>query len=307
MYLQEASISVWLQFSDDTASLLSSFSDLPFFLRLSSLAESVVVVTPGSSPRIFAQGDGGGPLLPAELLVSTCTDQPIASNSISDRDWTVTGGGSGTRRLAKGSGWIRVNLDLGFLQPVGDKDDDGEMFELDISGAPDESDSIYASNFDEDKSENVNSDYYDKTSGKTSDIRWNQVGYGEMVSRNNLERAMLTPSQEEGAVYFSPSQEKDGKREEEAEGQGARELEVGVGAVLSLLGLCAVLFLANCLPCALRDRKKTAMENEREGEPEGGTREDEEDEWNKRDGEEQMKQQHETNNKEYRKEVEIIC
>uniref|UniRef100_A0A671UXR1 Uncharacterized protein n=1 Tax=Sparus aurata TaxID=8175 RepID=A0A671UXR1_SPAAU len=57
-YRQEASISVWLQFSDDTASLLSSFSDLPFFLRLSSLAETVVVVTPGSNQRIFAQGDG---------------------------------------------------------------------------------------------------------------------------------------------------------------------------------------------------------------------------------------------------------
>ncbi|KAM8878870.1 transmembrane protein 132C isoform 2-T3 [Spinachia spinachia] len=302
---QEASFSVWLQFSDDTASLLSSFSDLPFLLRLSSLAETVVVVMPGSSPRIFAQGDGGGPLLPAELLVSTCTDQPITSNSISDRDWTATGGGSGTRRLAKGSGWIRVNLD--FLQPVGDKDEDGERFELDISGTPDESDSIYASHFDEDKSENENSDYYDKISGKRPDRQWNQVQYGEMVSRNNLERAMLMPSQEEGAVYFSPSQEKDGKQEDEAEGQGARELEVGVGAVLSLLGLCAVLFLANCLPCALRDRKRTAMENERERELEGGTREDEEDEWNKRDREEPMKQQDESNDKEYKKEVEIIC
>ncbi|KAL6109995.1 uncharacterized protein ACO6RY_19168 [Pungitius sinensis] len=302
---QEASISVWLQFSDDTASLLSSFSGLPFFLRLSSLAETVVVVIPGSSPRILAQGDGGGPLLPAELLVSTCTDKPITSNSISDRDWTVTGRGSGTRRLAKGSGWIRVNLD--FLQPEGDKDDDVERFDLDFSGTPDESDSIYPSNFDEAKSENENSDYYDKNSGKRPDRHWNQMGYGEMVRRNNLERAMLMPSQEEGAVYFSPSQEKDGKGEEEAEGQGARELEVGLGAVLSLLGLCAVLFLANCLPCALRDRKRTALEKEREGELEGATREDEEDEWNKRDGEVQMKQKDETNNMEFDKEVEIIC
>ncbi|XP_031723049.1 transmembrane protein 132C [Anarrhichthys ocellatus] len=307
---QEASISVWVQFSDDTASLLSSFSDLPFFLRLSSLAETVVVVVPGSSPRILAQGDGGGPLLPAELLVSTCADQPITSNSISEghRDWTNNGGGGGTRRLARGSGWIRVNLDLGFLQPAGDKDDEREKFEFDISGTLGESDSdIYASNFDEDESENVNSDYYDKISGKRPERHWNQVGYGEMVSRNNLERAVLMPSQEEGAVYFSPSQEKDGKREEEDEGQGARELEMGVGAVLALLCLSAVLFLVNCLPCALRDRRRTMMEEEREGELEGGTKEDEEEERKKREGEDKIKQQHETNNKEDVKEVEIIC
>lgn len=322
MSLQEASISIWLQFSDDTASLLSSFSDLPFFLRLSSLAEPVVVVTPGPSQRIFAQGDGGGPLLRAELLVSTCADQPITSNSISegDRDWTDTrGGGQGrTRRLARGSGWIRVNLDLDFLQPVGDKDEKGGKFELDISDTLVESDSdIYASNFDKDESENVSSDYYDTISGKTN---WNEVG--GMVSRNNLERAVLLPNQEEGAVYFSPSQEKEGERmEEEMEGQGAGELELGVGAVLSLLCLSAVLFLANCLPCALRDRRRTMMEEEeREEELEGGTKGEEEEERKekevedreagermKTEGEDMTKQLCEADNKDDVKEIEIIC
>ncbi|TNN77897.1 Transmembrane protein 132C [Liparis tanakae] len=305
---QEASISIWLQFSDDTASLLSSFSDVPFFLRLSSLAETVAVVMPGSSPRIFAQGDGGGPLLPAELLVSTCTDQPITSNSISEGtgDWTDTGRGGGARRLARGSGWIRVNLDLGFLQPVGDDNDEGDKFDLDISGTLAESDSdIYASNFDEDENENISIDYDDKISGNRPERYWNQLGYGEMVSRNNLERAVLMPSQEEGAVYFSPSQEKDGKWEEEVEGRGARELEVGVGVVLSLLCLSAVLFLVNCLPCVLRDRRRTTMEKETEEELEGGTRADEEEERQKREGDDEMKQQQKTNNTE--DEVEIMC
>ncbi|XP_074484793.1 transmembrane protein 132C [Sebastes fasciatus] len=322
---QEASISVWLQFSDDTASLLSSFSDLPFFLRLSSLAETVVVVTPSPSQRIFAQGDGGGPLLRAELLVSTCAVQPITSNSISEgnRDWTDTGGGGGARRLAKGSGWIRVNLDLGFLQPIGDKDEEGEKFELDISDTLVESDSdIYASNFDEDESENVSSDYYDKIDGRRTDRNWNEVGNGGMVSRNNLERAVLMPSQEEGALYFSPSQEKEGeRREEEEEGQGARELEVGLGAVLSLVCLSAVLFLANCLPCALQDRRMMTMEEEREGKIEGGAKEEDEEarkkkeekedreahERKKTEGEDKIQQQHEANNEEDIKEVEIIC
>ncbi|GAA6233773.1 transmembrane protein 132C-like [Lates japonicus] len=319
---QEASISVWLQFSDDTASLLSSFSDLPFFLRLSSVAETVVMVTPGPSQRIFAQGDGGGPLLQAELLVSTCSDQPITSNFITEGngDWTVTGGGGGggsTRRLARGSGWIRVNLDLGFLQPVGNKGEQDEEFEFDISDMLVESDSdVYTSNFDEDDSGNFTSDYYDKMSRRVAHRKWNKVGNRGMISRNNLERAVLKPSQEEGSVYFSPNQEREGGREED--GHGAEEMEVGVGAVLSLLCLSAVLFLANCLPCALRDRRRATAEEEGR-EPERGAEEDEEEQRKKKEvedreeerretkGEVEIKQQQEENNKKDVKEVEIIC
>ncbi|XP_029989005.1 transmembrane protein 132C [Sphaeramia orbicularis] len=259
---QEASISVWLQFSDDTATLLSFFGGIPFDLRLSSLAETVVVVSPGPNQRIFAQGDGGGPLLRAELLVSTCVDQPITSNSLSedDKDFIETGGRGGTRRLARGSGWIRVNLDLDFFKPVGDKDEEGEDFEFNISDTLAESESdVYGSNFDEENAENENMstsrEYYDKISGRMVNRDWNEVGNGGMISRNNLERAILMPSQEDGAVYFSPSQEKDRGGGEDNE-HGALDLEVGVSAVLSLFCLFTVLFLANCLPCALRDRRR---------------------------------------------------
>ncbi|KAI4832831.1 hypothetical protein KUCAC02_015775 [Chaenocephalus aceratus] len=234
LFQKEASISVWLQFSDDTASLLSSFWDLPFFLHLSSLAETVVVVTPIPSQRIFAKGDGGGPLLRAELLVTTCTDQPITSKSISEGegDWMDSGRG-GTRRLAGGSGWIRVNLDHGFLLPDGERDgerdEEGDKFGLHITDTLVESDSdIYAANFDGDESENVSSDYYNvtKINVKRPDNNWNDVGNRGMVSQNNLERAVLMPILEEGVVYFSPSKEKE---EEGEEGQGEGEEGQGGG------------------------------------------------------------------------------
>ncbi len=337
MSLQEASISVWLQFSDDSASLLSSFSDLPFYLRLSSVAETVVVVMPSSSPRVFAQGDGGGPLLHAELLVSACADQPITSNSISEVGEDLTDSaavGRGTRRLARGSGWIRVNLDLGFLQPVGDKKAD-EGFEFDISDTLVESDSdIYVSSFDDNDSGNVSSDYYDKISGKMPNRNWNEVGNRGMVSRNNLERAVLMPSQEGGAVYFSPSQEKGGERRElevEKEGQRARELQFGIGAVLSLLCLFSVLFLANCLPCVLQDRRRTMREKKRDVELEGGVKtemeerkkadtedcaaeerettevQDRKTEERRKTDEEKTEQQQDDKNKVDMKDVEIVC
>ncbi|KAM7009366.1 transmembrane protein 132C [Tautogolabrus adspersus] len=303
---QEASISVWLQFSDDSASLLSSFSDLPLSLLLSSLAESVVIVTPGPSQHIYAQGDGGGPLLRAELLVSTCGDLSITSNSISEADWTD----SRARRLARGSGWIRVNLDLDFLEPEEDKDVNGEEFEFDISDTLVESDiDIYAANSEEEDGGNVSSDY-DRLSGKVIERNWNKVGNGGMLSRNNLERAVLMPSQEEGAVYFSPSKERGGGGSGE-EAQGAQELEVGVGAVLSLICLSAVLFLANCLPCALRDSKRTKMKGERGGEEQESRKTEEEEgdtkERKEQESEEKLEQQQVEDSIEEVTEVEIIC
>ncbi|KAM4603911.1 transmembrane protein 132D [Polymixia lowei] len=254
---EEASISVWLQFSDDTSSLLSSFSGVPFFLRLSSLAETVVLVTPGPAQRIVAQGDGGGPLLRAELLVSTCDDQPITSNSLAEDDRER--GGAGTRRLARGSGWIRVNLDLDLLEPIGNEHGEGEEFEFDISDTLIESDGdVYTSHFDEDPDEevvngNVTVNYYDNRNTPDG-------GKEGTANQNNLERAVLMPSHEESAVYFSPSQERGGgwgKDREQEEKLGEQELEVGVGAVLALLSLSTILFLANCLPCALRERRRS--------------------------------------------------
>ncbi|XP_069544461.1 transmembrane protein 132D [Brachyistius frenatus] len=307
---QEASISVWLQFSDDTASLLSTFSDLPFFLHLSSLAESVVVVTPSPNHRIFAQGDGGGPLLRAELLVSTCADQLITSNSVSEggAEWSDSGGGGGTRALAMGSGWIRVNLDLGVLQPGEKKDEEGEDFKLDISDVLVEFDSDEDTS-NEDESVNVSTGRDD--GGRTTNRKWKQVANGGMVSRNTLERAVLMPSMEEGRVYFSPSMEEEREEEEGGYGgEGGEGVEVSVGAVMSLFGLSAVLFLANCLPCALRDKRRTRTED-KEGDLEGGPAEEDEEE----DLEEEQRKRRSTaaedelmqDGEEAVNEVEIIC
>lgn len=278
---------MWLQFSDDTASLLSSFSDLPYFLSLSSLAETVVVVPPGQSQLVYAQGDGGGPLLLAELLVSICNNRQVTSTSVSQGNGMESEGG---RMLAKGSGWIRVNLDLGFPKTV-----EGREFDVDISDILLESNGdLYVSNTNKLRHRNVSSDY---KIGKQSN-EWNKVARGETVGGNHLERAVQMPGKEEGAVYFSSSHEKkQGWTEDKHQQEDAPDLEVGVGAVLSLLGVFAVLFLANCLPSTLRGRVSSKQE---QGEPppaaqEAEERKETEDEEKKRqDSDEDVK-------------VEIIC
>lgn len=231
------------------------------------------MVTPSSNQRVFAQGDGGGPLLQAELLVSTCADQLIVSNSFDEEneERQASTRQEGTRRLARGSGWIRVNLDLDFMQPVAKKSENGVEFEFDISDTLVGSHGdIYSSNKDESWNVSTSSNYYEKVSQTMTNRRWNEVDKGGMVSRNTLERAVLMPSLDEGKVYFFPSQDKGGAEEDK---QGTHELELGVGAVLSLLCLFAVLFLANCLPSTLRHRSRRTKER-MEGELEAGATED---------------------------------
>ncbi|KAK7929790.1 hypothetical protein WMY93_006185 [Mugilogobius chulae] len=288
-YHQEASVSVWLQFSDDTAALLSSFSDVPSFLRLSSLAESVIVVSPGSRQRIFATGDGGGPLLHTELMVATCQNRPLTSNLLTEDDPENSGG---LRRLAKGSGWIRVNLDMDYSPTV-----DPEEFEFEFGDDLDES--LYTANLEEEKKEFVR-----KTNPPSSNR--------DLVRSNNLEKAILMPDQENGMVFFAPSQEKT-KWEEETEGEF--DLEVGLGAVLSLICLFTILFLANCLPCALRDKvKKKDLKETECAEMHGEPARDDDARKNCDSLEENVKNNVEKEARveqgtivEYAKEVEIIC
>ncbi|XP_051559632.1 transmembrane protein 132D [Myxocyprinus asiaticus] len=228
---QEASVSVWIQFGDDTATLVSAFSGIPYSLRLSSLAESVVAVTPAPFQRILAQGDGGGPLVKAELLVSTC--EPV-SNHV---ELETIQEGSKMRRLAKGSGWIRVNLNMDFW-PIGSEESNSEM--LDVT----------------DMLVNSNKDLYKNVEVEKIPVNFTgdyDVGVGnDMFKRNDLEQAVLIPNHEESAVYFSPGVEKERKKVKTIE---RREVEIGIGAVLSLLCLSSFLFLVNCLPCALREKR----------------------------------------------------
>lgn len=241
-------------------------------------------------------------MLRAELLVATCHNRPITSNSLHEDDRDA----GGLRRLARGSGWLRVNLDLDFIKPTGDKDE--EEFEFDFSDTLAEVDGdIYAPNFEEDgENGNISSEYYDKISGRN----WNEVNNGDMIRRNNLERAVLMPSQENGMVYFAPSHE---KGEELWDEDRPFDLEVGLGAVLSLLCLFTVLFLANCLPCVLRDLRKrkgikteeceeTQETNSNEGEEQDN--EKEEMEGNKAESEANIDGEKIT---ESPKEVEIMC
>ncbi|XP_053477421.1 transmembrane protein 132A [Ictalurus furcatus] len=238
---QEASFSVWLQFGDDTANLLSAFSEIPFSLHLSSLAESVVAITPAPLQRVLAQGDGGGPLVKAELLVSTCelVSTHIEMDDIKERGWT--------RRLAKGSGWIRVNLDTD-LWPLESEDSDFEM--TDASDTFAELNTNVYRNFEQEQATPKSTNYDENTSNY-------------MIAWDDLERAVLTPNHEENAVDFSPDVENGGGKIEN------RELVFGVGAVFCLLCISSLLFLVNFMPRVMRElgkRQSKEMRKQTEGE-----------------------------------------
>ncbi|KAK2852380.1 hypothetical protein Q7C36_007581 [Tachysurus vachellii] len=233
---QEASLSVWLQFGDDTATLLSAFSQIPFSLHLSSLAESVVAITPAPLQRVLAEGDGGGPLVKAELLVYTCE---LVSN---DNKMDEIKERRGTQKLAKGSGWIRVNLDAD-LWPLESEDSDFEM--TDVSDTFAELDTNLYRNFEQEQEIPKSTNYDDSASN-------------DMISWDDFERAVLKPGHEENAMDFSPDIEY-------GIGNFAnRELLFGVGAVFCLLCLSSLLFLVNSMPCVMRELRKSQRKEIRE-------------------------------------------
>lgn len=238
---QEASFTVWLQFGDDTATLLSAFSEIPFSLHLSSLAESVIAITPSPSQRILAQGDGGGPLVKAELLVSTCE---LTSTHI-EMDETKERGG--TQRLAKGSGWIRVNLGIDFW-PLESNNSDFEV--TDVSDTFEELDTNVYHNFEQEQATLKSTNYDDNASS-------------DLTAWDDLERAVLTPNHKENAVDFSPDVKNGGGK------IANRELVFGVGAVFCLLCLSSLLLLVSFMPCVMELGKRQSKEMRKQ--IEGGT------------------------------------
>lgn len=229
LMFKEASISVWIQFSDDTAILVSAFTGITYSLRLSSLADSVVTVTPAPFQRILAQGDGGGPLVKAELLVTTCEQisNHIELESIQE--------GSKTRRLAKGSGWIRVNLNMDAWS-IEREESNFEM--LDVT------DILVDSN------KNLYEDFEDDQFAVNFTRDYDGGDENYMFKENDMEQAVLIPNHEDSAVYFPPGVEKERKDMKTVD----RQVEIGIGALLSLLCLSCLLFLIYCLPCALKEQ-----------------------------------------------------
>uniref|UniRef100_W5MNM3 Uncharacterized protein n=1 Tax=Lepisosteus oculatus TaxID=7918 RepID=W5MNM3_LEPOC len=240
---QEASLSIWLQFSDDTLAPLAYYDAISYSLRLTSLAESVVsVVTapPGSQPsvlpQVVARGDGGGPLLRAELLPRACPSQPPSTGEV----------GAGLP-LARGSGWVRVNLDHP-SRPAGAEDMDFELLEIsDFFLEPD-------SEMDQ---ESFAIPANDSHPGHT------QREESAVLSPHHVENGVFAPNGSD--VPLVP---REGKKQE------TEELKVGLAALLSLLCLSALLFLVNCVPCTLRQtgrdrgtkRSLTEGEGQRENE-----------------------------------------
>ncbi|XP_058877394.1 transmembrane protein 132A-like, partial [Acipenser ruthenus] len=229
-YRQEAVLSIWLQFSDDTTVPLETFDPGTYSLRLLSLAEGVVTLETVATetdrsdggkplPLVVARGDGGGPLIRAELSDTGChrlkkqQQQPIRKK---------------TGVLAGGSGWVRVNFDL---RRRGEGDSgEGE-------------------------------DYFgERRKVWRGERRQEEEEEGEEDSLGDQRKVL----REEGAsVDEASSEDQPGFLEwEPTGGRGApggrrlTELEIGMYALLAAFCLAILAFLANCVLLILKSRRK---------------------------------------------------
>lgn len=201
----------------------------------------MVAITPAPLQRVLAQGDGGGPLVKAELLVSTCK---LVSTHMRMDEIKENGG---SRRLAKGSGWIRVNLDTD-LWPLESEESYFDM--TDASNTFAELDTNVYGNTEQEQATLKSINYEDTASN-------------DMVAWDDLEKAVLTPIHKED---FSPDVET-------REGKTAnQELVFGIVVVFSVLCLSSFLFVVRFMPCVMRElRKRQSQSKEIRKQIEGET------------------------------------
>ncbi|XP_040928461.1 transmembrane protein 132B isoform X2 [Betta splendens] len=233
---QEAVISAWIQYSDGAVTPLDIYDPKDFLLSAVSLDESIISVTNQHWPIVVAEGDGQGPLVRVEMVISeTC--QKSKRKSV----------------LASGVGNVVVkfgakNQEKGVMGRPGQEDgggmDNSTNEQQAKDGAEWKSNSAAA---DREGTRKVS------TTTKSSVIsRGGKVASGSSSSRGG------SPSQAGDYSSYPAQVEVPGTGDSELTQttRGLSDLEIGMYALLGVFCLAILVFLINCVSFAFRYRHK---------------------------------------------------
>uniref|UniRef100_A0A8C4SJC0 Transmembrane protein 132C-like n=1 Tax=Erpetoichthys calabaricus TaxID=27687 RepID=A0A8C4SJC0_ERPCA len=235
--LQEAVLRVWLQFSDDTVVPLEIFDTESYSLQLSSLAEGVISLEYSDErnredeeamPRAVARGEGGGPLIKAELNDGTMSCHKAKSS-----------GRKKLGTLAAGSGWVRVNFDL---SGQNDQRQEATVEDLEMDFLE-----LHEEHYDEDKDDEVAEFLFGREEGAA--IQDNAAASKASLEFENDSLLRLTEEDQ----LFGEQVDAEGQLNSKWEDDNLQRLgklsdfEIGMYALLAVFCLGITVFFVNAL------------------------------------------------------------
>nr|XP_033812044.1 transmembrane protein 132B [Geotrypetes seraphini] len=234
---QEAVISAWILFSDGSVTPLDIYESKDFAIIVSSLDEMVVSAyqSPQSNwPIIVAEGEGQGPLIKAELVISEVCQKTKRRSS-----------------LAVGNGSIKVKFDQK------DFDHKENTFDLDST---DGDLKIHVSNSVE-KTEEREIAGQEWSKHGTSMISLEESANKSTTLNSPVEGDAQDDGQLHPAAFTSfPTQvglpERGGENNFTFTSRGLSDLEIGMYALLCVFCLAILVFLINCVAFAWKYRHK---------------------------------------------------
>ncbi|XP_051788597.1 transmembrane protein 132A isoform X2 [Erpetoichthys calabaricus] len=250
MFGQEAVLRVWLQFSDDTVVPLEIFDTESYSLQLSSLAEGVISLEYSDErnredeeamPRAVARGEGGGPLIKAELNDGTMSCHKAKSS-----------GRKKLGTLAAGSGWVRVNFDL---SGQNDQRQEATVEDLEMDFLE-----LHEEHYDEDKDDEVAEFLFGREEGAA--IQDNAAASKASLEFENDSLLRLTEEDQ----LFGEQVDAEGQLNSKWEDDNLQRLgklsdfEIGMYALLAVFCLGITVFFVNCIMFVLRYHRKGPFE-----------------------------------------------
>ncbi|KAJ8379878.1 hypothetical protein SKAU_G00006560, partial [Synaphobranchus kaupii] len=237
---QDAIISVWIQFSDGSVIPLNIYDPKDFTLTATSLDQSVVSVyqdQPLKWPVVVAEGEGQGPLVKVEMVISEAC-QKSKRKSV----------------LASGTGSVRVKFGQSDVDQRGVGQEEGEG-----QGSLDNSTSERRlKGLDRDGEEGESWKYNSAASDREEGAMRKVSTTTKTTITSQARPGAGAPNAPPGFTSFPAQVDLPGGAESDLSqaARGLTDLEIGMYALLGVFCLAILVFLINCITFAFRYRHK---------------------------------------------------
>ncbi|XP_048852410.1 transmembrane protein 132C isoform X1 [Brienomyrus brachyistius] len=239
---QDAVISAWIQFSDGSVTPLSIYDSKDFTLTATSLDENIVSTYqehPLKWPVVVAEGEGQGPLIRVEMVISeTC--QKSKRKSV----------------LAVGTGNVRVKFGQNDVDLRGTEEEDNDNLDNGTSDRRQKTSELDKASPDSWKYNSASSDREEgamrKVSTTTKTTITSHAG-GSKLAGGTGGQGVIIPVD---LTSFPAQVDLPGGSNLPHASRGLSDLEIGMYALLGVFCLAILVFLINCVTFAFKYRHK---------------------------------------------------